>query len=120
MDIPARLAESMGGWENLARALHTVFLERPVVMRKRPGRPKLRQVLSQTLIELQNVPRGKERDALRKLCRQSAGRRLTANETEALAKTLANNISSVREKYGLKAGVKIGAVTHALIYEEEQ
>ncbi len=27
MDIPATLAKEMGGWENLARALHSVFLE---------------------------------------------------------------------------------------------
>lgn len=27
MDIPATLAENMGGWENLARALHSLFLD---------------------------------------------------------------------------------------------
>lgn len=43
MDIPAGLATQMGGWENLARALHSVFLAQKGVPPTQPTSRQKRQ-----------------------------------------------------------------------------
>ncbi|MFA6312653.1 MAG: hypothetical protein WCV99_16900 [Sterolibacterium sp.] len=132
MDIPARLAKQMGGWENLARALHSVFLEQQEVQPKQQRVTRKKKYDAEWFYTVLLLMEGKVqgrggRDTERCVIRQNI-RKLYLNgkippgpaALEQKAQLVAKRLSEARSRWGyaLQGSVR-GAINDALQAQDE-